>query len=127
MATSVGEYVHVETKVSGEFDSKIAELNIKNALRAMAEATLQRARMLAPMSAIKNHAGTLRTSGVIEPEKDGFEQVVQFGAGIEYARYQEFGGDGRRVVRNYTTPGTQAHYLHDAGESVAKEGIKKYL
>ena len=101
MATSVGGYTYVTTKVSGEFDSKIVELNIKNALRVMAEATLQRARMLAPMSAIKNHAGTLRTSGVIEPEKDGFEQVVQFGAGIEYARYQEFGGYGKRVVRRF--------------------------
>lgn len=37
---------------------------------------------------------------------------------IEYARYQEFGGDGRRVVRRYTTPGTGAHYLQRSGDEV---------
>jgi hypothetical protein len=35
---------------------------------------------------------------------------------VEYARFQEFGGDGRRRVRNYTTPGTGAHFLQNAGE-----------
>lgn len=34
---------------------------------------------------------------------------------IEYARYQEFGGDASRKVRNYTTGGTGKHYLRDAG------------
>lgn len=40
---------------------------------------------------------------------------------IEYARFQEFGGDSKRSVRNYTTGGTGAHYLKNAGdEQVAK-------
>ena len=52
---------------------------------------------------------------------------VSFGNGIPYARYQEFGGDGYRVVKNYTTPGTQAHYLRDAFRSVVNEGVNKYL
>lgn len=128
MPTSVGIY-NCTVSVKGDLEktAKIRELNIKNALKAMADATLQRAQMLAPMSDIEGHAGTLRTTGLIEPSNGGFTQTVQFGNGIPYARYQEFGGDGTRVVRNYTTPGTQAHYLRDAGNSVKKEGIKNYL
>lgn len=128
MATSVGD---ITCSVETDFDDVIltqnAELNAKNALKAMADATLQRAQQLAPMSAIEGHAGTLRTTGLVSVEDGGFTVAVQFGEGIDYARYQEFGGDGKRVVRNYTTPGTQAHYLRDAGDSVAKEGIKNYL
>ena len=128
MPTSVGIY-NCTVSVKGDLEKtvKIRELNIKNALKAMADATLQRAQVLAPMSDIEGHAGTLRTTGLIESSNGGFTQAVQFGNGIPYARYQEFGGDGKRVVRNYTTPGTQAHYLRDAGNSVKKEGIKNYL
>lgn len=39
----------------------------------------------------------------------------------EYARFQEFGGDGKRVVRNYTTAGTGRDYLKNAGD---KQRIK---
>jgi hypothetical protein len=38
---------------------------------------------------------------------------------IEYARFQEFGGDNRRTVRKYSTAGTGAHYLRNAGDQVA--------
>lgn len=34
----------------------------------------------------------------------------------EYARFQEFGGDKKRIVRNYTTAGTGKHYLSKAGD-----------
>ena len=37
---------------------------------------------------------------------------------IEYARYQEFGGDGKKIVRNYSTPGTGKGYLGTAGDEV---------
>jgi hypothetical protein len=46
-----------------------------------------------------------------------------YGPSTSYARYQEFGGDGRRVVRNYTYPGKKAHFLRDAGISVSKKII----
>ena len=128
MATSVGD---ITCTVTADFDSSTllrqAELNATNALKAMADTTLQRAQMLAPMSDIEGHAGTLRATGLVAVEDGGYTVAVRFGNGIPYARYQEFGGDGKRVVRNYTTPGTQAHYLRDAGNSVAKEGIKNYL
>lgn len=44
---------------------------------------------------------------------------------IEYARFQEFGGDKSRRVRNYSTPGTGAHYLERSGDDEAKkmEGV----
>lgn len=127
MATSVGVSVQITPADGPGALLRQTELNTKNALKAMADATLQRARMLAPMSAIEGHAGTLRATGLVSVENGGYTTVVRFGNGIPYARYQEFGGDGKRVVRNYTTPGTQAHYLRDAGNSVAKEGIKNYL
>lgn len=34
----------------------------------------------------------------------------------EYARFQEFGGDGRRIVRRYKTAGTGKKFLSTAGD-----------
>lgn len=39
----------------------------------------------------------------------------------EYARYQEFGGDDKRTVKNYTTTGTGKHYLKDSGDAMVKK------
>lgn len=39
---------------------------------------------------------------------------------VEYARFQEFGGDALRRVRNYTTSGTGAHFLQRSGDEQAK-------
>jgi|SRR3990172_3665425 len=44
-----------------------------------------------------------------------------YGPSMPYARYQEFGGDGRRVVRHYSQPGKKAHYLRDAGVIVSRK------
>lgn len=41
----------------------------------------------------------------------------------EYARFQEFGGDGNRVVRRYTTSGTGKQYLSKSGYEVAGKMI----
>lgn len=35
-----------------------------------------------------------------------------------YARFQHEGGDGRRTVKNYTTPGTKKEFLRDPGQTV---------
>ena len=35
---------------------------------------------------------------------------------MEYARFQEFGGDSKRRVRKYTTSGTGKHYLKSSGD-----------
>jgi hypothetical protein len=42
----------------------------------------------------------------------------------KYARYQHEGGDGKRTVRNYTTPGTKSHYLSDPGNAVVKRSME---
>lgn len=39
----------------------------------------------------------------------------------EYARFQEFGGDASKRVRNYGTAGTGAHYLRSAGDEQVKK------
>lgn len=38
-----------------------------------------------------------------------------------YARFQEFGGDSTRRVRNYTTAGTGPHFLRNAGDNMRKK------
>lgn len=42
----------------------------------------------------------------------------------EYARFQEFGGDGKRVVRNYSKPGKKAFYLRDPGDLVSSRSLQ---
>lgn len=41
----------------------------------------------------------------------------------EYAAYQEFGGDGTRVVRHYSYPGKKKFYLKDPGDAVAEKAV----
>lgn len=38
---------------------------------------------------------------------------------VEYARFQEMGGDGLRRIRNYTSPGTGKGFLKKSGNEVA--------
>lgn len=102
---------------------KTEEQNIKNALGAMANAILQRSRMVVP-----KESGDLSLSGRVEG-KD-FEREVIYGEnGVVYARYQEYGErqDGTHVVRNYTTPGTGKEYLKNTGDTVVEEGLEKFL
>ena len=40
-----------------------------------------------------------------------------------YARYQYEGGDGRRIIRNYTTPGTTHHWWE---KSLMEKGMSAY-
>lgn len=136
MATSVGS-VSVKVTVKGDSESflRLTELNVKNALKAMADATVQRAQMLrggGKGNAVPYKSGALQSTGLVEVREGGFQTVAQFGAGLTYGRYQEFGPDGDKYTGNktewdYTTPGTGPHYLRDAGDSVKEEGIKNYL
>jgi hypothetical protein len=45
---------------------------------------------------------------------------------IEYARFQEFGGDSKRRVRNYTTSGTGKAYLKRAGDEQSNKITNKF-
>ena len=49
---------------------------------------------------------------------------------VEYARFQEFGGDSKRIVKKYSTPGTGKGYLGKSGDEQfnnIKVVIKKHL
>jgi hypothetical protein len=39
----------------------------------------------------------------------------------EYALYQHEGGDGKRVVRNYSKPGKKKHYLIDPAKIISEK------
>ena len=41
----------------------------------------------------------------------------------EYAKFQEFGGDGKRVVRHYSKPGKKAFYLRDPGDMISGRAL----
>lgn len=47
----------------------------------------------------------------------------QEGASKAYARFQEYGGDGNRVVRNYTKPGSGKAFLRGSAEQVVKNAL----
>lgn len=119
----MGTEVGVAVVIHGDIDKfeRQTQLNIKNALKAMADAALQRTQML-DGHGVPIKSGQLQSTGIVDPRGD-YTYVVQFGNGLKYARYQEFAPDGW----NYTTPGTGNQYLKTAGDSVAKEGIKNYL
>lgn len=44
----------------------------------------------------------------------------------EYARFQEFGGDGKRTVRNYSAAGTGKFYLKRSGDEQTKKLVSKF-
>jgi hypothetical protein len=78
---------------------------------------LNRAILLAPKD-----TGMLHTSGRIIKERG---RSVVFGDNeVPYARIHELGGF---TGRNYATKIEAKHYLKNAGDSVAKENIKKYV
>lgn len=65
--------------------------------------------------------GRLRNESKPIDKKSNAHYWVQFRA--VYARYQEFGGDGRRIIRKYTTAGTGKHYLQNAGNRQTSRAI----
>lgn len=97
-------------------------MKLNDAVQEAASDTIENARVKAPFK-----EGVLRADKrVLHPQRLVYR--VEFDA--PYARFQEFGGDGTRKVRNYTTPGTGAHFLKTAGDEqyvklIAK--VKKHL
>lgn len=86
---------------------------LADGLKEAARDTLIKARVKAPKRFGHLRAGSEHHA--ITPLK----QRVSFW--MEYARFQEFGGDSKRRVRNYSTSGTGAHYLRDSGNEQAKK------
>ena len=67
--------------------------------------------------------GQLRSSG--HHERAGYMNYIIF-YNKEYARFQEFGGDGKRVVKKYTKPGTKAFYLKDPGDIISEKALSYF-
>lgn len=90
----------------------------RSAFNALDDALAEGAREIlikAKTKAPYNESGVLRSESLID-KITPLHHRIEFNA--DYARFQEFGGDGKRIVRNYTTSGTGAHYLKDAGDNV---------
>jgi len=122
--------MRVESRIP-EF-KKITEMKLDKGLSLLAERIETEAKMKAPKSAGVQQGGRrgtkpgqLKASGKTVRLSQGHYQV-RFGdnASGAYARYQEYGGDGRRVVRRYSTPGTGKEYLRGAGENAQRDMIK---
>jgi len=85
------------------------------------------------MTGGKKHSspGNLRASGHSE-RVNKLSYRVSFGdkLNVPYARFQEYGGDGTRIVKRYTTPGTSKNYLRGSAENIlrnANETLRKLL
>lgn len=83
--------------------------HMDDAVKEAARDTIIKAKTNAPFK-----GGDLRASSDIK-KRSFMSYRVRFW--MEYARFQEFGGDSTRTVRDYTTPGTGKHYLRDAGDA----------
>jgi len=101
--------------------SKVTKVALNNALNELARDLLIDAKNTAPFL-----SGGLRSdSGVKTPKP--LSKEVYFGK--EYAAYQEFGGDGKKRVQNYTTAGTGKKFLSKSGDKQSRRGtmvIKKH-
>lgn len=86
--------------------------NMNDALREASRDVIVLSRTRAPFQ-----KGGLRSDADVRQTSKLNWQVTYW---KEYARYQEFGGDGRRTVRHYTTGGTQKKYLSSAGDTISK-------
>lgn len=96
------------------------------AMDRMAQAVVSGAKMTCPKSD-KNLDKKLVKTGRWRGK--GLERTIIFGGnGLKnYAHAQEEGTNGIAIFRNYTTPGTGAHYLKNSGDAVAKKGVKAFL
>lgn len=89
--------------------------NLDDGMRELARDILIESQNRAPFK-----RGQLRTDSDIKKLATAVYQVRYH---KEYARFQEFGGDGNRIVRNYTTPGTGKGYLGDTGDRLFSKAI----
>jgi len=81
---------------------------LDDALAEAAKDTLIDAKNSAPFK-----KGGLRRDSVVS-QVAKLRHRVSFN--VEYARFQELGGDNKRTVRNYTTSGTGKSFLKSAGD-----------
>lgn len=99
---------------------QVQEMNLNNALNAMGDAIMKNAMITAPKL-----TGKMRNSSRVKKVGTHSREIIFGGGDVPYAHYQETGGNGK--IKHYTTPGTGAHYLENAGNAVTKQGIGMYL
>jgi len=105
--------------------SKSAESVLDDALREGAKDIYIKAKIRAPYSGDKKVTGNIkkREDHLINNSDHERHSKLKYRVHFDavYARFQEFGGDGKRKVRKYTTAGTGAHYLQKSGDEIAKK------
>lgn len=113
--------VSVETTNNFSSWKRSRESEFSRAVTSMGKAIMNNAKMTVPRKSGKlAKSATVKTSGT--------SATVTFGSSsVRYAAVQEKGSRNGIVFRNYTTPGTGPHYLENAGDAVAKKGLKAYL
>jgi len=97
-----------------QFQAKLY-LNLDMGFRELAKDILIESQNKAPFK-----RGPLRTDSDINHVGIAHWQVRYH---KEYARYQEAGGDGNRVVRKYSTSGTGKGFLADTGNKIFGKAI----
>lgn len=97
-----------------QFSAKLIR-NLDDGMRELAKDILIQSQNKAPFK-----RGQLRADSDIKKLKTARYQVRYH---KEYARFQEFGGDSTRTIKNYTTPGTGKGYLGDTGDRIFSKAI----
>lgn len=112
---------NIQIKTNMDKFNNVTQKPLIRALDKMAQAVVSGAKMTVPRRD-NNLAKTGRWEG------GGMERRIIFGGkGLKnYAHAQEEGTNGIVIFKHYTTPGTGPHYLKQAGDAVAKKGIKAY-
>jgi len=96
---------------------KLNEKQVNLALGSMATDIMNLAKTKVPVD-----QGHLQDK-ILAVKKPGTQNAWIVSVNMEYARFQEFGGDAKRKVRHYTTPGTGKLYLKNSGQHIAKSAI----
>lgn len=91
----------------------VARMVLNDGLKEAGRDTLIKARTRAPFQ-----KGGLRSNSEVKAVSLLWQRVSFW---LEYARFQEFGGDEKRTVRRYSTSGTGKHYLRKSGDEMTKK------
>lgn len=101
-----------------------AQMQVENSMAVAIRMMMEDIHTLAnPVTPLKNNA--LRTS-VTKQMFGPLTGVIEWH--VPYAAYQERGmrADGSHVVKNYTTPGTHAHFAEESVRKVIDQ-LPKYI
>lgn len=98
--------------------SKKNSIKMSDALKSAASDVLIKAKDRAPYK-----TGALRSQSDVE-KVGSLTWRIRFW--VEYARFQELGGNAKRSVRNYSTTGTGKHFLRTSGDEVKGKLVSEF-